>query len=447
MGHVRPLLSPKTQPTLLNQEPRATALVLAGYFSVIAECRCMEQPTPNASLASFFSPELAADPYPTYRALREQNPVFKVPDMQMWLLTRYRDMTSVLRDKRFGHSRDPGVSAVTQQPYTESHPAVSSLQNMMLLANPPEHTRLRALVVKAFNARSVESMRAKIRDIANELLDPMVRVDGGDLVRLFNHQLPVIVICEMLGIPKEDQLRFRENQYSNGRLIDPTPLTDKEIEDADNRTLDMEAYLEHLFELRRREPQDDLLTALVESETEHGKLSRAELTANVSLLFAAGHETTANLLGNALLAVYRNPKQLQLLRANPKLMPAAVEEFLRYDSSVQLTGRVAMEDVEYEGHLIQEGQQVLTLIGAANHDPEQFERPDELDICRKDAKYLSFGGGIHFCLGAQLARIEAAEALTLLFERLPKLRLQNIETPSWKQTITLRGLTNLPASW
>lgn len=405
--------------------------------------------TPAASLGAIFTPEFIADPYPTYSFLQQSQPIFKVPDTNMWLLTKYQDIVALLRDKRFGHGVDlPSQNgSETLDECLEENASMRSLEKMMLLSNPPTHTRLRSLVVKAFNARSVVAMRAQIQAVANELLDKMVATDGGDLVQMFNHPLPVMVICEVLGIPKEDRSRFADGSQVNGRVIDPTPMTQEELTVANENTLESQAYFEQLFERRRQQPQDDLLTALVTSEAEHGKLSQEELTANVALLFAAGHETTANLLGNALLALYRHPEQLQLLRSNPDLMPAAAEEFLRYDSSVQLTGRTALEDVEFNGHHFAKGEQILTLLGAANRDPEQFEQPEKLNITRKDAKYLSFGGGIHFCLGATLARLEVAEALTLLFQRLPDLQLQNIDQPDWKDTITLRGLKTLPATW
>ena len=403
------------------------------------------------SMASLFTPELIADPYPTYRYLREQHPILQVPGQlrgsTLWLLTRYQDMATLLKDKRLGHLPDPSISPEERDEILAAHASVRNLAKTMLLVNPPEHTRLRSLVVKAFNARAVAAMRPKIRSLVNQLLDSMEKKKNGDLVQLFNHPLPVLVICEILGIPAEDQQQFMSNTRVTGRIIDPTPLSEEELADADANTLDSHAYFEELFEKRRREPKNDLLTALVQSENEHGKLSLEELTANVMLLFAAGHETTANLLGNALLALYRNPKQLQLLRQNPQLMPAAVEEFLRYDSSVQLTARSAQEDIDFKGHHFTKGAQILFLVGAANRDPEQFERPEELDIERADGKYLSFGGGIHFCLGAQLARIEAVEALQLLFERLPNLQIKEVDKPEWKSTITLRGLANMEAAW
>ncbi|MFP4003672.1 MAG: cytochrome P450 [Alphaproteobacteria bacterium] len=396
--------------------------------------------------AELFTPEFAADPYPTYRKLREGAPFFKLPGTDMWIATRYQDCAALLKDKRLGHRMRERIEA-NGGPEILEHPAYASLLNMMLVADPPDHTRLRGLVTKAFDRRGVEALRPRIREIAHELIDVMEPEGGGDLVKYFTHKLPVIVICDMLGIPEEDRSRFTDQRRVNGRLIDPTPMSPEELEAADANTLETRAYFEGLFEARRAEPQDDLLTALVESETEHGRLTRDELAANVSLLFGAGHETTVNLMGNGLLALYRNPDQLAALKAEPALWPNAVEEFLRYDSSVQLTGRTAFEEVEIAGETVRAGEEVLALLGAANRDPEIFEDPDRLNIRRENIRPLSFGGGIHFCLGAQLARIEAAEALPILLERLPRLELTELDRPKWKSTITLRGLTELPARW
>ncbi len=398
------------------------------------------------SLESIFSPEIIEDPYPMYRALREGSPVLELPDANMLVLTRYEDVQNTLRDRSLGHTDD---SMMTEEQLAEisANAAIRGLRQTMLLKNPPDHTRLRGLVVKAFDARRTEAMRERIRAIANELVDGFIDAGSGDLVSLFTHPLPVIVICDMLGIPEADQAEFVSGSRVNGRLIDPSPMSAAELEESNRRSAESQAYFESICDARRAEPQDDLITALVQSETEHGTLSREELTANISLLFAAGHETTVNLLGNALIALYRNRGQLELLRADLTRMPQAAEEFLRYDSSVQLTARDALEDTEVCGIKVPRGGSVLTILGAANRDPDVFDHPDQLDIRREKVKPLSFGGGIHLCLGAQLARIEADEALKVLLERLPGLELDDPQRPQWKNTITLRGVTALPAHW
>jgi cytochrome P450 len=283
----------------------------------------------------------------------------------------------------------------------------------------------------------------------DETLDATVDQGHMDLIEDFAFRLPVTIICDMLGIPEEHREAFYKGSRDGGRLLDPVPLSSAEIEQGNATTALQQMYFRQLFELRRRKPGDDLTTQLVQAEEDGNKLSNEELTANIILLFGAGHETTVNLIGNGLLALHRNPGQLALLKANPGLITNAVEEFLRYDSSVQLTGRVALEDIEdVGGKKIPKGESVLCLLGSANRDPAVFpDRPDQLDITRPNVRPLSFGGGIHFCLGAQLARIEAEIAISTLLRRLPDLRLDDAENPEWRPTFVLRGLKALPASW
>jgi len=269
-----------------------------------------------------------------------------------------------------------------------------------------------------------------------------------DVIEDFAHKLPVIVICDMLGIPQEDRAQFLTGYRVSGRALDPTPMTRAELDQVNANVLGGRAYFAKLFERRRREPGDDLTSALLQVQDEKdGRLSEDELYANISLLFAAGHETTTNLIGNGLLALHRNRDQWEKLVADPDLAPSAVEELLRYDSSVQLTSRKASVNVEIGGQTIGRGEEVICLLGAGNRDPEAYEEPEKLDITRKNVRPLSFGGGIHTCLGAQLARLEGEIAFRALAKRLPNMRLENIDNPQWKPTITLRRLEKLPAAW
>jgi cytochrome P450 len=323
------------------------------------------------------------------------------------------------------------------------------MSHWMLQQDPPDHTRLRGLVVKAFTARRVEDMRPRIQAIVDATLDRVEPLGHMDLIEDFAFRLPVTVICDMLGIPEDHREVFYKSLRGGGRLLDPVPLSRAEIDEANAGNLMARAYFHQLFELRRREPGDDLTTQLVHAEEDGSKLSNEELTANIILLFGAGHETTVNLIGNGLLALFRNPDQLALLKANPAHITNAVEEFLRYDSSVQMTGRVALEDIgDLGGTAIPSGETVLCLLGSANRDPAVYpDHPDRLDIARPNVRPLSFGGGIHFCLGAQLARIEAEVAITTLLRRLPEIRPDDIENPKWRPTFVLRGLQEFPASW
>jgi hypothetical protein len=304
-------------------------------------------------------------------------------------------------------------------------------------------------VVKAFTARRVEDMRPRIQAIVDQTLERIAPQGRMDLIEDFAFRLPVTIICDMLGIPEDHREVFYASSRDGGRLLDPVPLTPEEIKQSNAGNAMAQMYFQQLFELRRKHPGDDLTTQLVQAEDDGRKLSNEELTANIILLFGAGHETTVNLIGNGLLALYRNPDQLALLKANPSLITNAIEEFLRYDSSVQMTGRVALEDIDdLGGKRVPKGESVLCLLGSANRDPAVYpDSPDRLDITRSNVKPLSFGGGIHFCLGAQLARIEAEIAISTLLRRLPDLRLDDADNPEWRPTFVLRGLKRLPARW
>jgi len=398
-------------------------------------------------LGQLFSPEYVRDPYPLLKQLRDYNPMFKPDGTNMWLVTRYRYVNELLRDKRFGHDYNRRMFETHGEQVFADNSAYRLLQQSMLLKDPPDHKRIRNLAVKAFGAAKINEMQPQIEAIVDELLDDLTTRSGGDLLHEFAFKLPVIVICDMLGIPAADRPRFLEGSNISGRLIDPTPLSEAELAEENSRAAESTEYFVALCQERRENPQDDLITALVQAETDEGKLSRDELVANIGLLFGAGHETTVNLIGNGLVALFSNPDQLAKIKANPALIPGLVEELLRFDSSVQITARTALEDVEFEGRQIKQGEEIMTLLGAANHDPEQYTNPDSLDVERDKVKPVSFGGGIHTCIGAQLARIEAAVAFERLFARLPDLTLTQLDKPDWKATITLRGLTQLPATW
>ncbi len=401
--------------------------------------------TVHDTLFNPLAPEFIQDPYPFYHRLRQAAPVQMSP-LGFWLASRYEDCALVLRDKRFGKRYEARMTKL-HGPDVFEKPMYAMMRRWMLVQDPPDHTRLRGLVAKAFTARRVEEMRPRIQQLVDGLIDAMAGKGAADLMADYAHPLPTNVICDMLGIPVEDRDRFTRGSRTSGRLIDPTPMSDEEMREATENNAAQVSYFVDLFERRRREPGDDLTTQLVQAEEEGERLSEEELIANIILLFGAGHETTVNLIGNGVLALHRNPEQLGKLKADPSLMPNAVEELLRYDSSVQMTSRTALEDLELGGVAIAEGESVVTLLGAANRDPAAFEDPDRLDVTRPGIRPLSFGGGIHHCLGAQLARIEAEIALDTLFRRLPELTIDDLETPDWRPTFTLRGLQTLPAHW
>ncbi|MBX9649625.1 MAG: cytochrome P450 [Xanthobacteraceae bacterium] len=405
------------------------------------------QATNSAPLFNPLSPDFIRNPYPHYERMRTTDPVHLTP-LGMYVASRHAEASLVMRDKRFG--KDYVERSIRRYgPKIMEEPVFRSMSHWMLQQDPPDHTRLRGLVVKAFTARRVEDMRPRIQHIVDETLDRIVPRGKMDLIEDYAFRLPVTIICDMLGIPEEHREVFYTGSRDGGRLLDPVPLTPEEIKQGNASNAMAAMYFQQLFELRRKTPGDDLITQLLQAEEDGSKLSNEELTANIILLFGAGHETTVNLIGNGLLALHRNPEQLALLKARPELITNAIEEFLRYDSSVQLTGRVALEDIEdLGGKRIPKGESVLCLLGSANHDPAVYpDRPEQLDITRPNVRPLSFGGGIHFCLGAQLARIEAEVAISTLLRRLPDLRLDDAVNPEWRPTFVLRGLKRLPASW
>jgi cytochrome P450 len=405
------------------------------------------QAAKNEPLFNPLSPQFIRDPYPYYERLRATDPMH-VTSFGAFLASRHAEASLVLRDKRFGKDYVER-SKRRYGPQIMEEPVFRSMSHWMLQQDPPDHTRLRGLVVKAFTARRVEDMRPRIQRVVDQTLDRIAGQGHMDLIEDFAFRLPVTIICDMLGIPEDHREVFYSSSRDGGRLLDPVPLTKAEIEQGNASNLMAQMYFQQLFELRRKNPGDDLTTQLVQAEEDGSKLSNEELTANIILLFGAGHETTVNLIGNGLLALHRNPDQLALLKSNPALITNAIEEFLRYDSSVQMSGRVALEDIDdLGGKKIPKGEAVLCLLGSANRDPAVYpDRPDRLDISRPNVRPLSFGGGIHHCLGAQLARIEAEVAIATLLRRLPELRLDDAENPEWRPTFVLRGLKRLPASW
>jgi cytochrome P450 len=395
----------------------------------------------------FRDPVFLANPYPAFRQLRASAPVWKAP-FGRWFLTGYEDTALLLRDRRFGKGySDPKALARRFGPTAMQEPAVVELTHMMLMRDPPDHTRLRGLVTKAFTARRIEALRDSIQALTDRLLDKVIPVGRMDAIRDLAFPSPVLVICELLGIPESDRAGFVTGSSSGGALLNPTPPTREELDRANAGTTASSAYFEALFEQRRRDPRDDLITQLVQAEEAGDRLTTTELRANVSLLFAAGHETTVNLIGNGIYSLLRHPTQWSILRDDPKLIPNAIEEILRFESPVQAVGRTVLEPMVLGQMELEKNEIVLSLIGGANRDPAVFQDPERFDITRKDLRPLSFGGGIHFCLGAQLARIEAAVVFETILRRLPDLLLVDPDQPKWRPSFVLRGLTELPVAW
>jgi cytochrome P450 PksS len=393
------------------------------------------------------SADFKADPFPFLARLRASEPVYRttLPDKTVvWLLTRYDDVAALLRDERFTKSRRSALTEdqLRKLPWMPS--MFRPLERNMLDLDPPDHTRLRSLVHKAFTPSLVEQMRSRTQAIADELLDCVVATGEMDLIKDFALPLPMTIITEILGVPAKDHNKFHRWSQAVVSLSSPNPTLSvlpgvwKFIR-----------YLRQFFKVRRRDPQNDLVTALIKAEEAGDKLNEDELLAMVFLLLIAGHETTVNLIGNGTLALLENPNQMRKLRDEPSLIKPAVEELLRYTSPVLMTAeRYARESAMIHGVMIPQGEMMLGVLGSANRDETVFDNPNELQITREPNRHLSFGQGIHFCLGAPLARMEAQIAFTTLLRRLPELRLKNPPLSlRWRPSIFLRGLAALPVNF
>jgi cytochrome P450 len=389
------------------------------------------------------APEFVADPYPTYHRLRAEDPVHQSP-LGFWVLTRYEDVVASLRDPRM--VKEPIAAFVAARFGLAAPPTGMGLS--MLDRDPPDHTRLRGLVSKAFTPRVIEQLRPHIQQIVDGLLDKVEGEPGMDLIEQFAYPLPVIVICEMLGVPVADHERFKGWGLDIARGLDAImlPPDSPVAERSMHARHALAAYFRELIAARRAAPRDDMLSGLIAAEEAGDKLSEDELLATCILLLVAGHETTVNLIGNGSLALLRHPDQRKRLQDDPGLITTAVEELLRFDGPVQRTARIPSEDVVIGGRTIGKGEMVMPFIGAADRDPAQFRDPDRLDLGRTDNRHIAFGWGIHFCIGAPLARVEGQIAINTLLRRKPKLALAT-DTPEYRQSLTLRGLSHLPVSF
>jgi pimeloyl-[acyl-carrier protein] synthase len=389
-----------------------------------------------------FAPEFHEDPYPAYRLLRERDPVHQMP-MGAWVLTRYDDVAAALRDSRLGRAGSEVMLAAVYGAGNEDIPMPPS----MLFRDPPDHTRLRSLVSRAFTPRVVEGLRARIGEIVDHLLDRAQERGRMDVIADLAYPLPVTVISEMLGVDPGDHEAIKQWSADIARGLDALvmPSDPDLVQRASRGRRELGEYFRRLIPERRRQPRQDLLTLLIAAEEQGDRLTEGELLSTCVLLYVAGHETTVNLIGNGLYALLRHPAELGRLRVQPDLLPAAVEELLRYDAPVQRTVRIAHEDVELGGRHIDKGSLIVPVMGAANRDPAHFPDPDRLDIGRRENRHVAFGYGIHFCLGAPLARLEGQIVLAHLLRRFPQLALLT-ERPPWRRSFTLRGLQALPVS-
>jgi hypothetical protein len=393
-----------------------------------------------APVIGLFNPYLAESrrsPYAGYARVRESGGLYRSP-LGLLAASRYQDVAALLRDPRFSANRRNAAPFRLMRFMNRRAPDFLNLIDRNLLnVDPPDHTRIRGLVNKAFTPRRVAALRPRVEELVEQQLDAALGRGELELVRDLAHPLPVIVIAELLGVPAADRARFRH--WSNGvvQILDPLSA-ERGLSRAVEAASALADYFRGMLRIRRAEPQGDLLSAMLAAEQDGRVLDEGDLLALSTLLLAAGHETTTNLIGNAVLALLRFPEQAERLRAEPSLMPTAVEEFLRFDSPVQLTDRVAISDVELGGRRVRSGQIVAALLGAANRDPAQFASPDALDVGRADNRHLAFGHGPHFCLGAPLARLEAEVAIGALLRRVPKLR-GDLGAVEYRPSVLLRG--------
>ena len=391
-----------------------------------------------------FDPTILADPYSLFHQLRTAHPVLWSDSLNCWVLTRYTDVLSGLRDPRLSSNRMTAFMDQLSEPVREqTRPLRSYLSKFMGLSDPPNHTRIRRLVNKAFTPRVVQGMRQRIEQLVEDLLEKVDDTGRMDLISDLAHPLPVVLIAEVLGLPAEDRKEFKQWSDDIVAFLGTGRAMAERAERAQRSMLDLTNYYRGIMAQRRKHPKDDLISSLLAAEEDSDKLSEEELLATCVTLLSGGHETTTNLIGNGMLALLRNPEELQKLSAHPSLIVNATEELLRYDSPVQRAERVAIEEFEIDGKAIEKGQRVFLMLGAANRDPLQFPAPDRLDIARKPNRHIAFGLGIHFCVGAPLTRLEGQIAIDTLLRRLPQLRLVS-ERLEWQENIAIRGLNSLP---
>lgn len=394
---------------------------------------------------SLLSPDIIENPYPYLHRLRSEDPVHWSHHHRSWLITRYADVQAAFRDPRLSSERVS--SLLPQEPSPEDSVAFTAIERFigtwMVFRDPPAHARLRRLARAAFNVRRIENLRADIRQIVTALIDRLEARRSGDLVRDFAAPLPAIVIARLLGVPEPDLERFSEWSHELEPLIFGGLTPAERRERAVRSLTSLERYFVDLLGHYRRSPSDNLLTALGRAEEQGDALTTDEVVGTCVLLLFAGHETTTNLIANGFVALDENPAARERLRRNPDLVVSAVEELLRFDGPTKMQVRVAMEDLEMRGRAIRAGQRVFIVQAAANRDPERFVSPDDLDLTRQDNDHVAFGYGIHHCLGAPLARLEAQIVFAELFRRLPTLRVA-APGPRWRETAAGRGMTHLP---
>jgi unspecific monooxygenase len=401
----------------------------------------------NSQAAAIFAPSdpaFVADPYPVYDALRTRGRVLWCEETGQWLVPHHTDVSALLRDRRLGRTyrhRFSDEEFGRTPPPPEHEPFHTLNDHGMLDLEPPDHTRIRRLVSQAFTPRTVERLRPYVRSLAEELAGRLVDAGGGDLLAEIAEPLPVAVIAEMLGVPEADRAPLRPWSAAICGMYELNPSEETAAE-AVRASVEFSDYLRELIAERRRRPGgDDLVSALIAAHDEGDRLTEQEMISTCVLLLNAGHEATVNGTGNAWAALFDHPDQLAALRADHSLVPSAVEELLRFDTPLQLFERWVLEDIEIDGTVIPRGAELALLFGSANRDPAVFAEPERLDLARRENPHISFSAGIHYCIGAPLARMELAASMTALLERAPGMRLA--APPERRPNLVMRGLAEL----
>jgi hypothetical protein len=404
----------------------------------------LTNPDPSLSLYHLLEPDILANPYPLYHRLRTEDPVHWDSYLHSWVVTRYKDVVTVLED--FSAARTPTPEQLRRLGLSELEPVAKVLVRQMLFRDPPAHTRLRSLAAAAFSLSKVEALRSHIQEITNNLIDAVVAKGRMDVITDLADLLPATLIAELMGVPVEDRSQLKgwskdfsemlgNFQHNPGR----TAVMLKTVEQ-------MTDYFRHRMRATVCPSQEGVVRALMNADVDGDRLTEEEVIANSIITLVGGLETTTNLIGNGLLSLLRNPRELQMLRANPSFYPSTIEELLRYESPIQYTARLAPADVDLGGKLIRRHQAVIAVVGAANRDPERFRDPEQLDITRQDNRHLAFGWAAHFCFGAPLARLEGQIALSTILSRLHNLALDTTALV-WRNNMGFRGLEALPVTF
>src|SRR5882762_7570399 len=401
----------------------------------------LRKPSPTLSLYQLLDPEVLADPYPLYQRLRTEAPVHWDPYLHAWVVTRYADVITVLHD--FSADRTPTPEQFAAMGLSELGPIAQVMMRQMLFMDAPAHTRLRGLASMAFTPARVEVLRSHIRDIVNDLIEPLLRAGRMDVINDLAAPMPAIVTAEMLGVPTSDCDNLKSWSADFAEVLgnfqhnpDRTARTLRCVEE-------MSSYFRDAIQRMESHPREGLINSFMTAEIDGDCLTEEEIIANCIVTMVGGQETTTNLIGNGVLSLLRNPDQLQRLRDDLTLIPSAVEELLRYESPSQHTARIAPRDTEIGGKQIRKGQAVIAVMGAGNRDPERFPDPDRLDLGRADNRHLAFGWASHFCFGAALARIEGQLVFEAIMRRTAKLALEHDRPLVWRENLGLRGLTAL----